>query len=328
MRIRTLVAGMAAAVLAGLGLTSAPAAHADSGVTVAVLDSGVYAAHQEFAGVPITFKDFVGNGAQPYDDLGHGTLTASMIAGQNVSPAKTPSMAPGTRLLVGKVLSAANVATDAAMANGIAWAVNNGADIISMSIGNSAPASGLLAAAPDVKTALGIAHDRGVLVVVSNGNGVENHALPGYIGPLQTFGNSPLVLAVGASGLDGLINTYEPEVVAQYTVTGPSNTDAHGYVSESGTSFSAPLVAGYAAHALSQARLHGRTWSGDQLESLVKACARDTVLPPTVEGYGVIDAGQLPCVDQAAATGAIPGAGSVNQLWVESVSGTIRALFG
>lgn len=327
MRLRGLAAGLAAVVLSATGAALVPA-QAASPVTIAVLDSGIFASSQEFApGQIVAWRDFVANHAAPYDDNGHGTLTASMAAGINASAAKTPSFAPGARLAIGKVVDADGSASDANLAAGIAWAVGVGADIISISLSDSTPGSTLLHDA-SVHNAAAAARQAGVLVVVANGNGVNNSSLPGLLGPLQADGASPDVLAVGASGLDGLLVTAEPEVVAQYTVTGPSHTDPHGYITESGTSFSTPLVAGFAAHALAAARDVGRNPRADELEALVKACARDNLLIlPTFEGYGTIDAAQVPCALNGA-VGVAPEPDAVNAIWVEEVSGTLRSLFG
>ncbi len=325
MKIRGLL--IAAAVLVA-GVTVVAPSPAATPVTVAVLDTGIYTGSQAFAaGQVVAWRDFIANRPAPYDDHGHGTLTASMVAGFQGGPA-TPSFAPGTRLAIGKVADSRGSSKDAPLAAGIGWAVNTaGADIISISLGDSTPASTLLHGR-EVAAALRAARQAGVLVLVSNGNGLLNATLPGLLGPLQAHGSSPDVLAVGASGVEGLLATAEPEVVAQYTVTGPSHTSPNGLVTQSGTSFSTPLVAGYAARALGTARANGHAPEANQLELLIKGCAHDTLVPPTFEGYGVIDANQVPCALHGAATGTIPSQDAVNALWVETVSGTLRSLFG
>jgi hypothetical protein len=330
MRFRAVAAALAAVVVSGMAVAIAPA-HAAGPVKVAVLDTGIFAGSAAFdAGQVADWKDFTpANGGSPYDDNGHGTLTASMVAGH--LSGQTPSFAPGTKLAIGKVVDAAGNAFDSVLATGLDWAVSTAhADIISVSLGDSIPASGVIRKLSNalVHDALSRARAAGVLVVISNGNGLNNMGLPGLIGPLQAHGDSPYALAVGASGTDGFLNTAEPEVVAQYTVTGPSHTDPNGLITESGTSFSAPLVAGYAAHALAVARGNLHSFGANELEALVKGCARDTLLPPTFEGHGVIDAAQVACADANAAAGAVPAPNAVNGLWVESVSGLLRSLVG
>jgi len=108
-----------------------------TGVKVAVLDTGIDASHQAFEGLQIDSKDFVGG--NPSDDVGHGTHCAGTIAGREVNGYRF-GIAPGIdSLLAGKVLDANGGTTDA-IAKGIMWAREQGANIISMSLGINFPA--------------------------------------------------------------------------------------------------------------------------------------------------------------------------------------------
>lgn len=295
-------------------------------VTVALLDTGIFAGHQEFAaGQVVAWKDFTAKPKPtPYDDNGHGTITASMVGGLNKTPAKTPSFAPGVRLAIGKVLDGSGSGSAAAIAAGIRWATDQKVDIINMSLGSSVPLPGGFFDA-DAYNAIAAARAAGILVVVANGNGFANAGVPGEPGWFKAFSSSTDVLSVGASDvIDGVLVDTEPEVTAQFNITGPATTSTSAYVSESGTSFSSPLTAGFAANALAAARTAGRSPNGDTLESIVKACARDTALPPSFEGYGIIDAAQVGCAVGAAKTGVIPAPNATNKLWVETVSANLR----
>src|SRR4051812_16711026 len=171
-RSRSLVATCVVAALAGAGaLVTGPAQAANdqrtpgSGapVVIGMVDTGVNATHQEFSYNPsiagpngqfVAWWDFSADadshlpGAgqvwdtaepNPYDPNGHGTITASMAAGRNVTPGKTKSFAPGYNLSVAKVGDAAgSISGDLAAA--IRWQVDDAkADIVSMSIGEIAP---------------------------------------------------------------------------------------------------------------------------------------------------------------------------------------------
>lgn len=339
MRRLPLLAALAAAAIAP-SASAQTATDPTQGVTVALIDSGINAAHQEFApGQLVGYWDFTKPARPrpgelfdpknpPADDNGHGTLTAAMAVGRNVVAAKTPSFAPGFRFAMADVVAGTSVSGD--IAAGIRWAVDTvKADVINISIGTIVPVPGAsrLFWAADYQ-ALAYARSKGVLVTVANGNGTGNlGALPGD-GATSNYGQSLDVLAVGASGTTGATVSYQPEVAAQYSITGPTRDSTDGYRSAGGTSFSAPLVAGFAARLIAEARAAGRTLSGDGLETLVKYAARDTEMPPTWEGYGVIDASRLEAALGHARAGTLPArpAPDVNALYVERVIGGLKQL--
>jgi subtilisin family serine protease len=107
-----------------------------AGVKVAVLDTGIDASHESFRGMGLLVKDFVGKG--DHDEVGHGTHCAGTIAGRDINGHRF-GVAPGIgRLLIGKVLGPEGGATDA-IAKGILWAREQGAHVISMSLGIDFP---------------------------------------------------------------------------------------------------------------------------------------------------------------------------------------------
>jgi serine protease AprX len=321
--------------LVGLSLSaivSAPVARAVTSppnARIAILDTGINADHQEFApGQIVAWKDFTpAGGHDPYDDHGHGTFVASMAAGLNVVPAKTKSLAPGAPLIIGKVLDAgASLVRSQYLADAVRWAVDEQhADIINISIYYFFP---IPVNSDPTYAALDYARSKGVLVTVCNGNGFDNGAvIPGAPGWNSTYDNSKSVLAVGASGINGPRMHTDPEVAAQsFHVTGADAFDPHGYFEWAGTSFAAPKVAGFAAQLIDAARDHGRVLNGDALERLVKYSARDTVMPPTFEGYGIIDAAQLPAALAHAANGTVPARpkADVNAIYVDTLMALLK----
>jgi subtilisin family serine protease len=107
-----------------------------NGITVAVLDTGIDASHPAFSGVDLVQKDFTGEGNG--DQNGHGTHCAGTIFGRDVTGTRI-GVAPGVkRALIGKVLGTNGGSSDQ-IARGINWAVDNGANVISMSIGIDFP---------------------------------------------------------------------------------------------------------------------------------------------------------------------------------------------
>lgn len=153
------------------------------GVTVAVLDTGVDAGHQDLAGAVLEGTDLVGYGAQPGDPAwgGHGTAMAGIIAGRGHGPgggSGVIGVAPQASILPVRVLLEEDdpgrgqrpAQPGNAVAEGIRWAVDQGADIINLSLGDDSES-----AHPDAEedAAVRYALEQGVVVVASAGNGGE-----------------------------------------------------------------------------------------------------------------------------------------------------------
>jgi len=106
------------------------------GVTVAVLDTGIDAKHPAFDGVVLVQKDFTGEGDG--DAEGHGTHCAGTIFGRRIGGVRI-GVAPGvTRALIGKVLGQSGGSSEQ-IVRAIQWAAENGAHVISMSLGIDFP---------------------------------------------------------------------------------------------------------------------------------------------------------------------------------------------
>ena len=107
-----------------------------SNVNVCVLDTGVDLTHPAFAGVTIERKNFT---AESDDDThGHGTHCAGTIFGQDVNGTRIGVARNISRALIGKVLGQGG-GSSAGLANAIQWAVEEGANVISMSLGIDFP---------------------------------------------------------------------------------------------------------------------------------------------------------------------------------------------
>ncbi len=102
------------------------------GITVSVLDTGIVAGHPAFTGVELTQKDFTGEGDG--DDNGHGTHCAGTIFGRDVNGIRI-GVATGVRkALIGKVLGSAGGGSTQQIFEAINWALDHGANVISMSL--------------------------------------------------------------------------------------------------------------------------------------------------------------------------------------------------
>lgn len=107
-----------------------------SGVTVAVLDTGIDSSHPSFADVDITEKDFTGDGDG--DKNGHGTHCAGTVFGADVDDLRIGIARNIDRALIGKVIGRRGGSTISIL-DAVSWAVSEGAQVISMSLGIDFP---------------------------------------------------------------------------------------------------------------------------------------------------------------------------------------------
>jgi subtilisin family serine protease len=106
-------------------------------VPVAVIDSGVDGSHPELAGRILEARSFVGGSAR-VDRLGHGTFVSGLIAAEVDNGIGIAGLAPSAQLLVAKVVTSARSIPIVAEARAIRWAVERGARVINMSLGDCA----------------------------------------------------------------------------------------------------------------------------------------------------------------------------------------------
>lgn len=132
-------------------------------VTVAVIDSGVQAAHPDLAGRVLPGFDFVNNDADPSDDNGHGTAVAGVAAAQGNDGIGIAGAAWNVAILPVKTMNASGSGSYSAIANGITYAADRGARIINLSLGGTATSSTL-------QNAVSYAWNKGSLLVAAAGN--------------------------------------------------------------------------------------------------------------------------------------------------------------
>jgi subtilisin family serine protease len=232
-----------------------------SGVTVAVIDSGVNPAVSDLTSSVITGPDYTGVTTSPSSqDWGvHGTWMASLIAGHGHDGGLSGviGIAPEARILSIRVIPdrgdphyrqyerEPETLIQQSLADGIRYAITHGAQVISMSIGYSTQ-SGV------VREELQQAYDRGVVVIASAGNSGAPVG-PGRDGeaPESFPANYPGVISVGAVGLSGAVAGFSSDnlsvQVAAPGVSVPAEGRDQQYWSVSGTSPACALVAGVAA---------------------------------------------------------------------------------
>jgi type VII secretion-associated serine protease mycosin len=231
------------------------------GVTVAVIDSGVDGSVSDLTGSVTTGPDLSGLHT-PESDPGwgvHGTWMASIIAGHGHDGGGDGviGVAPDARILSIRVIPDHSDPGYAAydresesriqmsLAAAIRDAVNDGAKVISMSIGYSVPSAA-------VRSALEYAYDKGTVVVASSGNsGADDETRDDGFAPVSFPADYPGVIGVGAVTSDGGVASFSSANLSVLVSAPGVNVPAQGrdgqYWLVSGTSPACALVAGVAA---------------------------------------------------------------------------------
>lgn len=206
------------------------------GSKVAILDTGIDTDHQDLANAIVDTKDFTGDGIE--DANGHGTHCAGIV-GARLNGVGFVGVAPKSELLIGKVLGDDGRGAYSWITDGIYWAVDSGADIISMSLGG--PGSD-----PDMYEAIQYALFYGVHVICAAGN--EGSLYTNSIGYPGRYGG---VITVASHDRNGNPSGFsskggEVDVMAPGSDIWSTYKDG-GYAELSGTSMATPFVAGLAA---------------------------------------------------------------------------------
>ena len=138
-----------------------------TGITVAVIDSGIDKNHPDLIGKVVAEKNFLTDEITADDLLGHGTMVAGIIAGSGAaSNGSYKGIAPGAKLMSVKVINGKGDGKVSDIIAGIEWAVYNGADILSLSLGGI----NLGETNPPITMAADNAVREGVVVCVAAGN--------------------------------------------------------------------------------------------------------------------------------------------------------------
>ena len=203
-----------------------------SGVGVAVIDSGVTPWHDDLSGAATgsqrvdRFVDFLQGLPSSYDDYGHGTHVAGIIAGNGAGSAGARTgVAPGAHLVVLKVLDAQGRGRISDVIAALEYVVDNRAAfnirIVNMSVAagvyESCLTDPLTLAAQKVVSA-------GVVVVAAAGNNGRSAQGTTQYGGITAPGNAPWVLTVGASSHMGTVDRAD-DTIAAFSSRGPSAID-------------------------------------------------------------------------------------------------------
>jgi subtilisin family serine protease len=247
-----------------------------SGIKVAILDTGFDLGHPDFVGRPIVSATFVG---QPVQDLnGHGTHCTGTACGPKAPAGTTPryGIAHQSNIHIGKVLSNSGGGTTATVLAGMNWAIAQGCQVISMSLGGQIPVQTAYTNAGN------IALSRGLLIVAAAGN--NNGA------PTGAPANSPSIMAVASLDSNRKPSSFSNK--GKIEIAGPGRDvfsswpRPQRYNTISGTSMATPHVAGCAAlWAQSNPSLRGK-----KLWDKLQATGRRLPFPAAAVGAGLVQA--------------------------------------
>lgn len=265
-----------------------------SGVTVAVLDTGIDAAHPDLAGRIAGSRNFTPD-PDANDGYGHGTHVASIIAGSGAASAgKYRGVASGAKLLNAKVLDNTGYGEESQLLAGMEWAAKSGARVINLSLG-AGPSDGSdpLSEMADKLTAA-----TGALFVAAAGN----------------TGGTAMVEAPAAAGTALAVGAVDKtDKLAEFSSKGPRLTDAmvkpeivapgvdiaaaraagtnlgtpvgDRYTRLSGTSMATPHVVGAAA-ILAQKYPQ---WRSSELKAMLTATSKEIGATWYEQGAGRVD---------------------------------------
>ncbi|OEF97649.1 S8 family serine peptidase [Desulfuribacillus alkaliarsenatis] len=248
-------------------------------VVIAVLDTGVDLEHPDLMPNLVPGYNIINPEQPPIDDYGHGTQVAGVLGAVGNNQLDGTGILWHTRIMPIKVLDGSGEGDDFTIGQGIRHAVRNGADIIVLSLGDRLYSK-------HMEEAVKLAEQEGVLLIAATGNNGSTVNYPAAF---------PTVLAVGASDANDRVPSYSnfgPEVDVVAPGQGIFTTTMRGQMTyNSGTSMSAPIVAGIAALILKK-HPEMEPW---QVRQLIRQSAVD-ISGQNVwnqrSGYGRVDAYQ------------------------------------
>ena len=260
-----------------------------NGIGVCILDTGIYE-HIDFTGRIWAFYDFLAFKRRPYDDNGHGTHVAGLVAGDGTaSMGKYRGAAPGCGIIALKVLDRYGTGSQDDVLRALRWIREYRQQyrirVVNISVGTTCNSkrnhARLLKSVEQL-------WDEGVVVVTAAGN---QGPRPGSI---TAPGSSKKVITVGSSDLlegRSAISGRGPttECVCKPDIVAPGNKimscvpgKPYSYGVKSGTSMSTPLVTGAIACALEK----NPALTNTDIKTMLMNSAEDMGLPQNLQGWG------------------------------------------
>lgn len=255
-------------------------------ITIAIIDTGA-SPHEDLVKPNnriIGFKDIVNRKTEPYDDNGHGTHVAGIIAGNGYSSkGKYVGVAPEANILVIKALDENGGGSSSDLIQAISYIIETkelyNTKIINLSLGTPAHSS---CEKDPLCRAVEKAVSAGITVIVAAGNsgpdegtilspGISNKVITvGAVDDKKTIDPSDDTLADFSSRGPTVDGLNKPDILAPgVNIESLSNTNKSNYISLSGTSMSTPMVSGSVALLLNK---YGDLHPSEIKEKLIKSC--------------------------------------------------------
>jgi len=207
-------------------------------LVVAVIDSGIYADHPDLAGKVLPGYDYLRRDPDPDDEVGHGTAVAGIIAAHADDAQGIAGAAGSVKLLPLKVGDASG-ASSATIAEAIYAAIEQGADVINLSLGADTPSATL-------EQAIAYAYEQRVVVVAAAGNKPDAVTFPASYARTISVGGA-VADGTALAEFSSRITRVDLVAPAVNNLTTTWSDAGPGWGTVSGTSFSAPIVSGTVA---------------------------------------------------------------------------------
>jgi subtilisin family serine protease len=246
---------------------------AASNVVVAVIDSGLDVNHPAFKGRVVKPYNTMTGTTDVTDTTSHGTHCAGIIAGAADAAKDVGGVAPQVKIMPIKAGNGTFTLND--IVKGIRYAADNGAKVISMSLGGNG-------SMPEVQKAVQYALSKGCVVVAATGNDGKNQvSFPGRYDDILAIGSSKNGKRSSFSNGGDRIDLSAPGEAINSTVPGG------GYGKKSGTSMATPYAAGAVALVMAQ----HPDWTPDEVKRHMKKAVNDLGAPGKDKdfGYGEIN---------------------------------------
>ncbi len=289
-----------------------------AGVTVAVVDTGVAAAHEDLNGAVLAGTDLAADKSQVdpagkgmVDPAGHGTHVAGIIAAHVNNGRGIAGAAPGAKILPVRVLDAHGTGYSDDVANGIIWAADHGARVINLSLGGGDSAG--------MHAAVQYAVQKKVVVVAAAGNNGTSGNAPSYPAAYsEAIAVGSVNSSLAHSSFSNTGSYLDLVAPGEFIVSAYGGSIPNDYEWMSGTSMATPYVS--AAAALVVARNHSLIPT--TVKTILESTATDlgSAGHDNVYGSGLVN-------PRAAVSAATPGLNSGTKghgYWIVTADGRVR----
>jgi thermitase len=289
-----------------------------TGVTIAILDSGVDGTHPDLAGKMVAGWNFYDKNANTTDVFGHGTKVAGSAAATSNNGTGVTGVAWNAKIMPVRISDTTGYAYFSTIAEGIYWAADNGAKVVNISYAVQGSVS--------IQNAANYLRSKGGVVVNSAGNTSALDTTAANAALISVSATEGSDLRAGWSSFGDYVDVSAPGAGIWTTTRGG------GYAAVSGTSFASPVTAGVLALMMSA----NPALKPTELESILKSTALDlgTAGVDREFGSGRINAaaavqkakslaiGPAPDVTIPQSTITAPGAGTVKGIVTVNVNAT------